>query len=71
MNPSKVKAYFGNVTENVKQDILRVTSFVEGPLPFKYLRIPLTSKRLNIHYFLDFAGRIKLIKSVLFSNSNF
>lgn len=89
LNPYKCKKYFGNAVEHVKRDILKATSFVEGPLPFRYLGIPLTNRKLSAqncialvvkivcriwHWssgLLSFAGRIQLIKSVLFSISNF
>lgn len=48
-NPSKCKTYLGNVEDRVKNEILEVTSFVEGPLPFKYLGMPLTSRNLSIN----------------------
>ncbi|XP_058782828.1 uncharacterized protein LOC131657447 [Vicia villosa] len=86
---TKCKTYFGNVEDHVKRDILKATSFVEGPLPFTCLGIPLSSKKLSVqncitlvdkvvcrirHWssrLLSFARRIQLIKSVLFSISNF
>lgn len=43
-NPIKCRIYFGGVDDSSKQDIKRMTNFVEGFLPFKYLRVSLTSK---------------------------
>ncbi|XP_058768277.1 uncharacterized protein LOC131642001 [Vicia villosa] len=48
VNPTKCKVYFGNVEEEAKQDIIRATTFENGELPFKYLGIPLTSKKINV-----------------------
>ncbi|KAI5428534.1 hypothetical protein KIW84_033499 [Lathyrus oleraceus] len=45
VNPSKCKAYYGGVKDKIKAEIQAVTSFIEGPLPFKYLGVPLTSKK--------------------------
>lgn len=88
VNPSKCKTYLGNVKDHVRRDILQATSFLEGILPFRYLGVPLTSRKLPVQHclglvenivcrikhwssrLLSFAGRIQLIKSVLFSISN-
>lgn len=51
VNPHKCKIILGNVDECTKQEILNVTSFSEGNLPFRYLRIPLTSKKLLMAHF--------------------
>ncbi|XP_074318592.1 uncharacterized protein LOC141655409 [Silene latifolia] len=39
--------YFHGVPEDIKQDILRVSGFVEGRLPFKYLGMPIQTTRLK------------------------
>lgn len=89
VNPAKFKVYFANVDLQTKQEIQDVTKFTEGPLPFRYLGVPLTSKKLSIinvsllliklllgldtgsARLLRFAGKIQLIKSVLFAVINF
>ncbi|XP_021729350.1 uncharacterized protein LOC110696371 [Chenopodium quinoa] len=43
----KTAIYFGNVARVVKQEILRVSGFVEGCTPFKYLGIPLNVRSLS------------------------
>lgn len=43
---SKSTAYFRNVPENVKCNILMVMPFNEGVLPAKYLGVPLASRKL-------------------------
>lgn len=50
INPSKCNVSFGGVDANTKQDIINLTNFVEGSLPFKYLGVPLTYKNISIHH---------------------
>ncbi|XP_058784807.1 uncharacterized protein LOC131659667 [Vicia villosa] len=84
-NPTKCKVYFGGVPINVQQQILEITKFSEGNLPFKYLGVPMTSRKLAAFQYepliekilgrirhwtarlLSSAGRLQLIKSVLFA----
>ena len=42
MNPMKCQVYFGNMDIGTKNEILDLTTFFEGPLPLRYLGIPLT-----------------------------
>ncbi|XP_058766244.1 uncharacterized protein LOC131639779 [Vicia villosa] len=50
VNPSKRQVYFGSLEDDTRQAIQILTKFQEGSLPFKYLGIPLTSKKLtNTH----------------------
>lgn len=44
-NPQKSAVYFGNVQQNVKNSILNASGFSVGSLPFRYLGIPLSTKR--------------------------
>lgn len=46
-NSDKSAIYFGNVKDTTKKNILEVTGFVEGKLPFKYLGVPITAKKLS------------------------
>lgn len=84
-NQAKSCIYFGGVSQDVKHEILSCTGMSEGQLPFKYLCVPLSHKKLTVvHYqpliqiitqritcwvakLLSYAGRVQLIKSVLFS----
>ncbi|XP_019224489.1 PREDICTED: uncharacterized protein LOC109206154 [Nicotiana attenuata] len=77
--------YFGGVPQEIQQLILQVTQFGKGDLPFRYLGIPLCTKRLSITQckplidkilarikswttrYLSYAGRLQLVKSVLYS----
>ncbi|PNX74719.1 ribonuclease H, partial [Trifolium pratense] len=47
--PSKCCIFFGGVDQSTKDDIKKITHFDEGTLPFRYLGIPMTSKKLAIH----------------------
>ncbi|XP_074290596.1 uncharacterized protein LOC141617312 [Silene latifolia] len=47
ISATKSNAYFRGVPDNIKQDILRVSGFSEGVLPFKYLGMPIQTTRLK------------------------
>ncbi|XP_058771367.1 uncharacterized protein LOC131644788 [Vicia villosa] len=49
VNPRKCRVFFGGVDSDTRLKIREMTTFQEGVLPFKYLGIPMTSKRLEIH----------------------
>jgi hypothetical protein len=89
VNPSKCKVYYGGVADHEKDVIGQATSFAAGSLPFRYLGVPLTSKKLSIHHYmplidrivdrirnwsaklLSYAGRLQLIRSVIFAVTNY
>ncbi|KAK9671373.1 hypothetical protein RND81_12G025800 [Saponaria officinalis] len=50
-NPEKSNIYFGGVSKEVQEDILRVTQFVPSSFPFRYLGVPLNAGRLNKDHF--------------------
>jgi hypothetical protein len=58
VNPSKCKIYYGGVEEHIKETIRHITSFADGILPFRYLGVPLTSKKLSIHHYMPLVDRI-------------
>jgi hypothetical protein len=58
VNPSKCKIFYGGVEDNIKDQIKKITSFAEGSLPFRYLGIPLTSRKLSIHHYMPLVDRI-------------
>lgn len=88
-NLAKNCVYFGGVSAILQQQILEMLGFSKGELPFRYLGVSLSSKRLSITQcqplldkilgrittwttkFLSYAGRVQLIKSVLFSIQTF
>ncbi|XP_074291091.1 uncharacterized protein LOC141617853 [Silene latifolia] len=47
ISAAKSNAYFRGVPDQLKQDILSVSGFVEGKLPFKYLGMPIQTTRLQ------------------------
>lgn len=88
VNPTKCKAYYGGMKDNIKEQIQALTSFREAPLPFRYLEIPMTRKNLYSQHCIIlvenivlrikhqsarlhcYAGRLQLIRSVLFATTN-
>ncbi|KAL2927768.1 LINE-1 reverse transcriptase-like protein [Bienertia sinuspersici] len=46
-NEGKSNAYFCNVASGIKEEILKFSGFKEGQLPFKYLGIQISSKKLS------------------------
>jgi hypothetical protein len=58
VNPSKCKVYYGGVDDTTKRNIREATSFADDSLPFRYLGVPLTSKKLSIHHYMPLVDRI-------------
>lgn len=89
VNPRKCHIYYGAVSDEVKEHINLITGFSEGTFPFRYLGVPLTSRKIAVadcqplidkmvarirHWsakLLSYAGRIQLIRSVLFAVANY
>jgi hypothetical protein len=42
----------------MRRNIREATSFADGSLPFRYLGVPLTSKKLSIHHYMPLVDRI-------------
>ncbi|XP_074298552.1 uncharacterized protein LOC141629449 [Silene latifolia] len=47
VNASKSEVVFCGVTDSLKTDIIQISGYQEGKLPFKYLGIPIQPGRLN------------------------
>lgn len=47
-NQGKSYVYFGGVAPNIQQEILQTLGFQASTLPFRYLGVSLSSKRLSI-----------------------
>uniref|UniRef100_A0A0V0HM10 Putative ovule protein n=1 Tax=Solanum chacoense TaxID=4108 RepID=A0A0V0HM10_SOLCH len=47
-NMSKCSIYFGGVSSIESAKIIQYTGFTAGQLPFKYLGIPLSTKKLSL-----------------------
>nr|XP_009774876.1 PREDICTED: uncharacterized protein LOC104224858 [Nicotiana sylvestris] len=54
----KSSVYFGGVNQDVKQQILNYLGFVQGELPFKYLGIPLSYKKIALIQWQPLIDRI-------------
>ncbi|XP_021747408.1 uncharacterized protein LOC110713259 [Chenopodium quinoa] len=83
-NLSKSEVYFGGISDYDKGQLQTVLGMSRGSFPFRYLGVPLSSKKLTIAQcrplvervtaridcwtsrHLSYAGRLQLIKSVLF-----
>ncbi|XP_058748415.1 uncharacterized protein LOC131621393 [Vicia villosa] len=57
-NPAKCKVYTGGIDDNAKQELLQITGFQSGELPFKYLGVPLSCRKLSIQQCLPLIDRI-------------
>ncbi|CAI8592677.1 unnamed protein product [Vicia faba] len=58
LNPYKSRIYFGVVDGENKKDIMCLIGFKEGYLPFKYLGVSLTSKKLNACHYMILVEKI-------------
>lgn len=58
VNVSKSKVYFGGVHHVAQLQILVETGFLKGSLSFKYLGVPLDSKKLTIAKFAPLIEKI-------------
>ncbi|XP_074283905.1 uncharacterized protein LOC141608449 [Silene latifolia] len=58
-NPEKTNIYMGGVREDVKQEILRTTGYMEGTFPFIYLGVPLNEGKLNKSMFADLLTKVQ------------
>lgn len=58
MNSNKCKIYFEELNTNDKTELKKLSGFQEGEYPFRYLGVPLTTKKLNINYYLPLIDRI-------------
>lgn len=53
-----MQGLFCGLEDNIKNFIEEVTCFAEGPLHFRYLGIPLTSKKLNNNQCISLVDKI-------------
>lgn len=58
VNPTKCKVFFGNVGSDEKRSIQGFTNFSEGALPFRYLGIPQTSRKLSVIHYMSLVEKI-------------
>ncbi|XP_047270331.1 uncharacterized protein LOC107874342 [Capsicum annuum] len=57
-NLDKSPLYVAGVSQEVKSEILHLLGYAEGTLPFKYLGVPLATKKLNISQCLPLDEKI-------------
>lgn len=57
-NLSKSALYFGGVSEVVREQIQQMLGYSLGTLPFRYLGIPLSTKKLNVIQWHPVIGKI-------------
>ncbi|CAK8541096.1 unnamed protein product [Lathyrus sativus] len=58
LNPNKCKIYFGGLDSERRKTLKDLSGFHEGSLPFKYLGVPLSSRKLNINHFMPLVDKI-------------
>ncbi|XP_058727219.1 uncharacterized protein LOC131598656 [Vicia villosa] len=54
----KKQDIFGVVTQEMKNNLLALSGFQEGTMPFKYLGVPITTKKLSIHHYMVLIDKI-------------
>ncbi|XP_019241883.1 PREDICTED: uncharacterized protein LOC109221907 [Nicotiana attenuata] len=57
-NADKSSMYITRVYQDIKASLLNLTRYTEGSIPFKYLGVPLSAKKLNIHQCLTLLEKI-------------
>ncbi|XP_058757586.1 uncharacterized protein LOC131630858 [Vicia villosa] len=58
VNPRKCKVFFGGVDLETRNKIKELTTYEEGLLPFRYLGVPLITRKLNIKHYLPLIDKI-------------
>lgn len=56
---NKSTVFYGNVPDDVKENIKMVMPFCEGKLPVRYLGVPLVSRSLTIGDCIDLIVNVK------------
>lgn len=59
VNPMKCKAYYGGIDQEVQDQLEMVTGFSKGQLPFKYLGVPLMSRRISSQHYTDLCDKVE------------
>ncbi|CAK8562475.1 unnamed protein product [Lathyrus sativus] len=58
VNPQKCRIYCAGMGELTKQDVIEASGFQEGRLPFKYLGVPVTGKKLSVRHYSPLIDKI-------------
>jgi len=48
-NAEKNSLYIAGVADHIKQELLKELGYTEGTMPFRYLGVPLASKKLSVN----------------------
>ncbi|XP_019242573.1 PREDICTED: uncharacterized protein LOC109222707 [Nicotiana attenuata] len=54
----KSSIYIAGVSQHTKEELIQLTGYAEGSIPFKYLGVPLSARKLNIHQCLPLVEKI-------------
>nr|XP_016441126.1 PREDICTED: uncharacterized protein LOC107766791 [Nicotiana tabacum] len=57
-NADKSSMYIAGVHQDIKASLLNLIGYTEGSIPFTYLGVPLSAKKLNIHQCLPLVEKI-------------
>lgn len=57
-HPAKCKLFFGGVQPLVLQEIMQNNDFSQGMLPFKYLGVPVASRKIIVQHCIHLINRI-------------
>ncbi|XP_058740999.1 uncharacterized protein LOC131613336 [Vicia villosa] len=58
VNPRKCKVFFGGVDIETRNKIKELTTYEEGLLPFRYIGVPLITRKLNIKHYPPLIDKI-------------
>lgn len=59
VNRAKCKTYYGGMDISEKNQIVNMNGFIKGQFPFRYLGIPLMSRKLSSHHWLELCEKIR------------
>nr|XP_009762850.1 PREDICTED: uncharacterized protein LOC104214824 [Nicotiana sylvestris] len=54
----KSSIYIAGVAQHIKEQLIECTGYDKGSIPFKYLGVPLSARKLNIHQYLALIEKI-------------
>ncbi|KAH0778513.1 hypothetical protein KY290_004940 [Solanum tuberosum] len=57
-NADKSSLYIAGVADHIKQELLKELGYTEGTMPFRYLGVPLASKKLSVNQFMPLIEKI-------------
>ncbi|XP_070006032.1 uncharacterized protein [Nicotiana sylvestris] len=57
-NAKKSSIYITGIAQHIKEQLMKLTGYADGSLPFKYMGVPLSTRKLNIHQCLPLVEKI-------------